>query len=826
MNFHWQSEGEEEGEVTPQAGVSSSRARHRMALLVVFVGLCVLTFTIWSKMQSYLETTTAAMEASVLSSHRLAQRAANEQDVDLFLILLPPENKEWVETQRERLVSNLLFAGAAHPFGLHPIDGAEGALKVTVSPTGHDAVVELRQPFVVARAGAVSTTVTLSQAHTYRKDGDSWLLSPPGESFWGTRQELDTGLISVVYPERDEEVVRRLADNLEETLQEMCALPDLDCPPDFHFHLRLSRDPATVLEAMNVETTLAAGATLTLPAITLVGRPLDSAAEEALFREYAAQVVVAAMSNLLKYDCCRHGLFFLAVVERQLAHLGLRPWPLGPAEYEALLEDGLSAADLYLVWAREPTPALGSSWHQALALAEFLEAAGSLEGFLSTSDAEFAPQLGTNNEQEFILAWINFVAQRSGLDEIAAPPQQLPHEKIQLVCFDGVTGVRRLLDYAVQDGDWSEPLTYVSTAGSQRQTRLVTLPLSQGFLVEEIVREPYRARFVWWRDDQQTVIVESGGLEDGVITLPLAAFAGAAPDGRRVAMRMVQGDYADKTMQRETTEYRLFDLEACARGACRGRLLAGSPIWSPDASRTLLQAMPDEAWPRNDEFAPTALYLADEEGQGATPVGRGFAPFWLDGRHYGYIQPMEEGTVQQIVIGSVTGTGPEVVGGTQEFADLLVDILPPGERLRLDRVESHSANPQQMLVWATRRPEAWNPAAVSHTYLFRLRLAADWQSAEEIQLLYAADGRLYSPPLASDRWLALAHGAEWRLLDLERGEARRIGTAASAIAWSNDGQWLVQRHENYLRLHAPARGYKQIVVRDLSSCSGVQWVRE
>ena len=136
-------------------------------------------------------------------------------------------------------------------------------------------------------------------AKVYYEDG-RWLLAPPPAEFWG-RPVINRGpRLTLIYPERDEEIGGRLAVYLEQLVSQLCApAAGLGCPADWQLEIELATEPAALLGVV-----LRNGREMKLPAPSLVGAPLDEAGYTALRRAYGTALATGLVMEFGGSVCC------------------------------------------------------------------------------------------------------------------------------------------------------------------------------------------------------------------------------------------------------------------------------------------------------------------------------------------------------------------------------------------------------------------------------------------------------------------------------------------------------------------------------------------
>lgn len=821
MSFHWQTD--EEAEETLASGENGApgdpRLRRAVWILGALLVISLAGFLAWRTVQQRAQATEERVKADVLSIHELARRAADAGDDELYLSLLPPQIEAWKATQQTLLREDLLYTGAAQLYDLVPLRSPVPTTEVTVDPSLSRATVFSHQTFAFTRTAGVDQAVTLRQAQTYSLEEGAWRVAPPPPDFWSTQILLHGNALSLQYPERDEAVALRLMSQLERLIPEMCSLSGLQCPPDFHLTVRLVSDPAalagaTTPQAFIGDLNVRGDAEIALPAPSLVGQPLDNTGEALVVRAYAARTIAPLISRLSGYECCARGLIARAIVERQLYHLDLRPWPLTPDDYETLMEEGMTLGNALVLQAREATTPLPETWRQMLSLVEFLEASLPSEELLSYMGASFDYWLLRADEPgHFVVQWTEFVYDRSRSAQLAQDLDPLPRGAIQLTCFE--SGAVAVQEYLLQGAGWQHGLTYTTQEGWQVDA-VFPLPADYGHVIKESRRntpDERTARYVWRHTGGSDVLFQTTDDDEGARLF--AAYDGSAPHWRYTVLS------PDHTALRASLEQEWWqlDLAVCDGDDCQVQERFARPRWSPDGEQLLL-----EVRPATSSRGPLdlTLYRAGNRGENAVEIGPGFAPTWLGISHYAFLRPAGAQSGEELLLSATVDDDPYVVATGADFVALLDEELPGGQALQLERLQRSPINQRLVLVQATRPPLANDIDPDS--FLFAVRLTSDMQQVEDLQLLFHSDGDLDFRLSPNGRLLAVSEGNQWTVVDLQLGTQQTLG-APGAPAWSPDGEWLAQSRDYHIMLHAPALDYKRPVVHELGDCpfSSLQW---
>lgn len=363
MSFDWQTDEDhwdDEPIVTP---ASPGRGRWRRRWLAA-LGLLLLTATGWllyRQVSARLVTVETGVEDDVLASVRLLHLAAAEQDAELLTSILSGRDASWVAAQQILAQSGTLLSRPG--LGLHLVaqEPTTNTTSIILSPDLTSAEVSSLVTYGFDVGNGLTDTAQLQLDTVYRLGPDRWLYAPGDPDAWGEMQTSEGRYVALVYPESDSEIAVRLLRDLDAKVAEMCALQaGLNCPQQTLIWVRLSTSP----DALQIEDSLRGVSLdqreLVLPAPALVGRPVDAAGYEALFRGYARRVVSHAFLSRLGWQCCAHAAMVQAILNDLLAELALAPRPLSQADYQAVLAQGTGLGEMFDVWALEtPRPEPG-----------------------------------------------------------------------------------------------------------------------------------------------------------------------------------------------------------------------------------------------------------------------------------------------------------------------------------------------------------------------------------------------------------------------------------------------------------------------------------
>lgn len=378
QKFDWQSEEEDSwDDYSPsevKQGNTSRKRRWWLTLLVIplLLGGAILAFR---QLEDYTMAAEMTAENDIISSSNLVQAAAMDADGELLSTVLSGRDPGWTRTQL-LLVNGEEFYDR-EPFGLNwQPQASPTEVQVTVSPDFSDAVVTTRHKYKFEEDGDRSQDITLEHSSVFRRGEDRWLMSPPIGDYWGEPITINGQFLSLTFPSRDEAIGRRLAADLEEVLSSTCSnLDGLDCGPDTHLFVNLDTDPQSMIDMAKAETRLKITQDLFLPAPSLVGIPIDEGGYRALYRGYARSVVSSFLGQVADWNCCDHLLFYQALLDMQLAELGLGSWPINENQYQLLLDGRGELSEV--LWSGEASPSELLEWPdswQAYVIVEYIVA--------------------------------------------------------------------------------------------------------------------------------------------------------------------------------------------------------------------------------------------------------------------------------------------------------------------------------------------------------------------------------------------------------------------------------------------------------------------
>lgn len=839
-DFEWQIE--EDADRNPAATFRNvSRRRWPAFALLILALLLAAGLFAWRYLERRAEGAAVVAREQLLATHRLVEQAAAQQDGELLAALLPAHHPAWLDAQQTLLEKGLLLDRRA--IGLvttraapAAADDAEEQLAIRLSPDLQQAEVVWQQAYTLVNQQEQSETALLQHTLFYQFDGERWLLSPMGADFWGDLAGSRGERLTLIYFQRDEAVAARLAGDLDAALDQMCRLfDDLDCPERFHLQIRFDNDPASLLQISNAGLGLQRRPPLALPSPTLLGRPLDEAGYQALRRWYAVQVVSAAIVELSGWSCCEQWPLFQALLDRQLSELGLQSWPVGPADYQRLVDEpALWRAARFWAWPTpleahlsDDEPPLGDSWLlyafidyslQAAPERSIVDRQRQLE---QSADFESWAQYALNRTEPLpvlMREWRQFAAgQLLAIEGDASQP--LPAQEIVLACWatpparaevgepaPAVTfwRVRPGDDHFVAGPDLS--LEILPPRSRQdgypyRSAFARALPDYQGILIQAYTAfaDSRRTQIFRWEGGEEVDLILDSDLMDSDLMAADVHFIGVAgsvtdPAGELLLLTLTTRPRPSYTSDAFVVGYVLAEMAACEDGLCPLRPVDGMPVWSPDGSQTILVSDAERA----ERGQAVTLLHGDRMGEDAAAIGEGYAPVWLAEDIFGYFQRRPAPGLYR---GGLAVDGEAL---WLDFSDL-ADVPGRPDSWIVQRAQSHPAAAERLFLLADGRQR--------HIFSY------DGRSGEAVVYHTADQPTSVDFHLSPDgRWLVIvadSPGSEAPALHFHdlSGELPPRQESLPRLArqfdwhnWSPGGDWFIVDYRELLMLYAPATG--------------------
>ncbi len=822
MSFEWQTEEDYNWEEEPEAPEPPQPERRRWPWLllvgVLLVGTAVTL--LYRQLNQRVEAATDDVATNLVASYAVVQQAAQNRDKNLFSTLLSGRDADWSLAQENNLTAGLLFDRPGFDLVWQPDLAETAVISQTFSPDLTAAELTTLQSYSLGIGNGLTQTVQLERLDVYRLGEDRWLYAPPEREFWGVRRRLEGQLLSVRYPTRDEEIVHRLAADLEAKLVQLCNTPGYNCPPDARVRLTFSPEPdsltqATFLDVFTKESE-AAGAiwngeqAIVLPTPTLVGLPQGEVGYRAIFRGYARQMLTLSINDLTGWECCQNVPYYRATVERQLYELGVMDWPLAvetSSPTAVTLPNDFNLGDGALFW-NAPFPETPIDFGQTPApyvVVDFLV------NELQFSSREIFTALITTNEILFGQwlkklvgpPWTEATLNNAFKMYVAAWQEEpgaasivWPDADLIMLCQDTASQAQALYQY---DFSQEEPLLVQEMAGSD--TFFTTFP--DGLAVSGMANSGQPETYLL-RLDGTRIDVNWNNVEGIVSDPPLAVPTTLDPNGRYLLWTITQG-YSTETF------FALTDIETCHGGdSCEAIPLGGYPIWSPTSEQIITLTVTTPWW--REALGNGLMLLHDAPTTEAiSSPGFGSSVFWRDDDQFGYLTQFQN-EQQLLVLSDGDAERQEVVVDNARLVALLADRSTPDipASLRIQFGQSLPTDPNLYVILAD---DGSSTEPLNYLLLYN---QADEQISlfstlpfvdftEESGIRWSPDGRFLLITMTDQEdmstQLAMYEPEAFPpRLSLKRVEGETMYPRHFYASWSPDGKWLAMPELGYIRL--------------------------
>ena len=807
--FDWRTDDEvwsDEPESEPEPITAVSRRAPWLAVVVILVFLSVAAFVVYRQLNQRIEAAHKAIEAEILLTQALVQRANWQQDDELLRSILSGRELDWTDLQLDLVREGHLFDRAG--LGLQA-QTAVANHQVTVAPDLQEAELLFEQEHAFQNGDGVTETVRLQHTAVYRL-GQKWLYAPPTEEFWGSWQTRDGRYLSIVYRQRDEAIVEQLAFDFEALVGEVCHLPDMDCPSDLHLHLRLDSEAESLLITADAQTLLEHSLRLNLPTPSLVGLPMDEAGYQALLQGYGRHLAAAIIVEQANYTCCERALLHQALLDWQLYQLGLRPWSLTASDYDQLFYNNVHTTSFSRGWFDSDNPA---HWPRRAMLVQFLvtestELSPIAIQRLLQADLTYIAWVTAIVGEAFDEKLLDFLVAQIAINQSAQTVPPLPEQDILYRCQG-----EYVYQYDLHSSERPSLLDITDPASNYVNLQ----PLTDGYLLEEL----YFSSEITENRSVLTLVEGNGRrpLFDTAADDTLLEFtylSNISPDNRYFLINSFNQDSG------ELMSF-LLDPADCPDDVCRRYPVPGWHVWSPSGRRMLWQ----ERTAALGSSDPAPLMLANARGENPVQIAEDIVmPFWLDEQTMGYVR--REGT-EQVLISRQLDDPLELVMARESDLRLWMPDLEPTQTLFIDFAWPAPANPDLILVMAT----SGDQSGTNNWYYFLLERKPDGNKITLLQQTsdyafgeFSPDGRFLT--FISNDLTGPNNNTAINILNLETGQEHHLSSqsAWSGLEWSADGNWLVQLYDEYLLLLAPAYDYKQIIPGKFSDCGNAIWLNK
>lgn len=293
--YNWDTD---EGDWDSPSVPPTPRPKRKRRAFIALVGLVIIAISLGLALfDRRLASREEIVRQNILAAHRTWEQAVLSGDSELFVSLLVRDDLKWFQSQRRLLISNLLLDRTQ--LGLSLIGPLTPAFEVLLDSNWRRAEVSFPLKYSYSSDGS-EHDVTLLQTNLMQIRGNRWQIAIPGEPYWGDVRSEGFGRLFVTYPERDANLVRRLANDLSRAIDALCRENQTgrECAMDGQVPVVFDTDPESLLSMGNSTSPAIIGRAFILPSPSLVGIPVDEAAYEALYNGYTSRIIDALRNNL------------------------------------------------------------------------------------------------------------------------------------------------------------------------------------------------------------------------------------------------------------------------------------------------------------------------------------------------------------------------------------------------------------------------------------------------------------------------------------------------------------------------------------------------
>ncbi|MEM7335638.1 MAG: hypothetical protein AAF490_26405 [Chloroflexota bacterium] len=849
--FDWQTEEDEivwEDEVqTPQEEPSGQRFKW----WVVFLPLILIGggYYVYLQIQEQTDTAVSAVEDDIVSSHTLLIDAVENEDRDLFELLLSGRDMVWVRTYDDLVRENLFLDYA--PFGLTYQPDSYELIDIELTPALDSAEVD----FSLAYLDEAGQTIRLKQTAVFRPGETRWLFAPPETDFWGEWQTLELEGLALIYNEQDAEWVEGFAPEIEQFLPALCQSLDEGNCDNWGKIIRFDNRPERKLEYDRLESRYNSGQQINLPGPSLIGFPTDADSSRFLSETYKEMIARIYLADLLGYECCQQIVLFDTLITYQLSELEFGSWPVTNEMHTARFQDEDNTPSLLNFqeyWGSEAASSLAADEQADLEL---------MVDFVT----QLNPDLTAVDLIESLLAaeftvgrWLNFLVYGESVNELRNQsslseldtlwrqyaflhenaqtdlPPSISEETLTIVCAPRNLTVdsTQIHQYQFAAQSW-QTIKTVDDFAMLHPFPDNSRAVSQTLIFNEF--EPPRSIIEIWDGDRQQIIKSLE--EEYAISL-----GQISQNGRFLSAYIFVND---ERAQSATPDTLVFDLMNCTADGCDVFGSNGFPIWSPNEQNVLFlpfdnfdfftQLGDGRVWHSGDK-SPFNIRLGMDiippafDGGYATYTSEivdfGYSPVWLTDNAFGFVETNVERTESFFHMFSVDNLERRV---TLFSADDIQQVIPNSESRnpQLSYVMPMPHDDTQLLVVTSGR------GSTGHLVMYDMLT----ESASYITQVTTGFQHLLAVS-PNGRFIAVSsdttddfQSREVAIVNLETGEIQEAFLKGNsffiglAMDWSADSEWLaIATDLDILQLFHLPTNQKYLLSHPHGNCDSISWL--
>jgi hypothetical protein len=293
------------------------RGRVSRRLIVALALIPVLAIAAFAAYYAYAyHTQLSATTIPVQQVARAELQSVAINDKTSFMALQDPNDPAW-RARQDRNFGRLERIGMPE-YGWGATGVAPQVGPVTLEPGG--AVVRVTYQFVVTQPVAGGpTTLTLQVPEFCKPTPSGWVHATPGPDFWGAERSQSGKHITVLYYQRDADIVEPLIPRLDDLVARLCE--SLACP---------SSKTAVVFENSLSSARQGQGffsrdqsPTLRLSSPSLLALPTDAKSRDELYRAFETQLARMVVTQAFGRNQYMNRLASQIIIQWELARVGL-----------------------------------------------------------------------------------------------------------------------------------------------------------------------------------------------------------------------------------------------------------------------------------------------------------------------------------------------------------------------------------------------------------------------------------------------------------------------------------------------------------------------
>lgn len=307
------------------------RASRRWVLALILVPVLVIVTSVAYIAWMYTTRLDQVTE-HVRQVARLELQSAATGDLVTLMALQDPDDSAW-RARQERSWGRPGQLGLQE-FGWETTGAAPQLGRVSLEPGG--ATINVAYQFTVALPiSGGPTTVTLQAPQFWKSTPSGWVHAMPGADFWGAERTQSGKRVTVLYFQRDADIVEPLIPHLDDLATRLC--DPLPCASQISVAFENSAG------SRRVPSGAGQAPTVRLVSPHLVGLPTDTVSRDELYRAFKIQLVQTLVarasgrggyanrmpsSSIVQWELARVGLTDPAISEMTKRPLTSRPQPL------------------------------------------------------------------------------------------------------------------------------------------------------------------------------------------------------------------------------------------------------------------------------------------------------------------------------------------------------------------------------------------------------------------------------------------------------------------------------------------------------------------